>query len=361
MGGNLKLFTEFLAEGGNVKVGDVQATPIDMSKIERKKFVKELISNLLIINNTFQKEYGFKIWENEKFITSGKLFSGSSEHFINLDITDEEYAKFKKKTGDIDVQLSKNLEKQLHDFFKKFSKFGTMKYLGQSKSAVGQISALFEFKNYEGLKPQIDFEFVSVGDDGMPTAFSHWSRSSAWKDIEQGIKGVFHKFAIANLDHAFTADLNIQKGKRKPVIKKETVHMFAFSVKNGLRPKYRLIDKKKGVWEVIPAKEGIYTKDIPEIFKTLFKKKANSKDLENFNSFIGIIDSINKYFDKKQQKKWVNAFVEFMWGKPAQKLYRNDPVTDATVKHAAFDYVEKKLGFKKSKYSKIIDEYYNNY
>jgi len=91
MGGNLKIFSTFLTEGGNVRVGDVQATPIDMSKIERKKFVKELISNLLIINNTFQKEYGFKIWDNEKYITSGKLFSGSSEHFINLDLSDEEY------------------------------------------------------------------------------------------------------------------------------------------------------------------------------------------------------------------------------------------------------------------------------
>jgi len=68
-----------------------------------------------------------------------------------------------------------------------------------------------------------------------------------------------------------------------------------------------------------------------------------------------------KYFDKKQQTKWVEAFVEFIWGQRAQKLYRGDPVTDATVKHAAFDYVEKALGFKKSKYSKIIDAYYEAY
>ena len=153
-----------------------------------------------------------------------------------------------------------------------------MEYIGQSGSAVGQISSLMKFKDYKDLNPQIDFEFVSVDEDGKPTPFSHWSRSSAWKDIEQGIKGVFHKFGISNLDHAFTADLNIQKGKKNPKVTKEKVHMFAFSVKNGLRPKYRLIDKKKNIWEVIPAKEGIYTKDIPEIFK-------NSADCGAFPPF----------------------------------------------------------------------------
>jgi len=146
MGGNLVLFSDFLAEGGNVKVGDISATPIDMSKIERTKFVKDLISNLISMNKIFAKEYGFKIWDNESYITSGKLFSGSSQHFINLNITDEEYKKFKQKTGDIDIQLSDQLEKQLHAFFKKYQKFGTMKYLGQSQSAVGQISALIEME-----------------------------------------------------------------------------------------------------------------------------------------------------------------------------------------------------------------------
>ena len=218
-----------------------------------------------------------------------------------------------------------------------------------------------KFKDYKDLNPQIDFEFVSVDEDGKPTPFSHWSRSSAWKDIEQGIKGVFHKFGISNLDHAFTANLNIQKGKKNPKVTKEKVHMFAFSVKNGLRPKYRLIDKKKNIWEVIPAKEGIYTKDIPEIFQTLFKKKGSTKDLDNFNSFTGVTDMVKKYFNKSQQKKWADAFVEFIWGQKAQKLYRNDPVTDATMKHAAYDYIEKTLGFPKKQYSDIIDKYYKNY
>ncbi len=361
MGGNLKVFSNWLSEGGNVKIGNIQATPIDMTKIERKSFVKELINNLLILNKTFEKEYGFKIWDDEKYLTSGKAFSGSSEHFINLDITDEEYAKYKKKTGDIDIQLSDQLEKQLHEFFKKYKKFGTMEYIGQSQSAVGQISALFNFKNYKDLKPQVDFEFVSVDDSGKPTPFSHWSRSSAWKDIEQGIKGVAHKFSISCLDHAFTFDINLQKGKKNPKVTKEKVHMFAFSVKNGLRSKYELIDKKTNTWEAIPAKKGNYTKSISEIFETLFHKKATKNDIENFNSFIGVIKMVKKYFDKKQQKDFVDAYIEFLFGAHAQKLYRGDPVTDNTVKKASIDHIEKILKIDMKQYNKIIDKYYKNY
>jgi len=352
-------FFEILLCGGNVRVGDIQATPIT-NKTNRRKFVKELIDNLLILNKTFQKEYGFKIWEKESYLKSGKVFSGSSEHFINLEISDEDYFSKKKSTGDIDIQVSEQIEKQLHEFFKTNKTFGSMTYIGQSQSAVGQISALFDFKEW-GLTPQCDFEFIDIGEDGMPTPFSHWSRSSAWKDIEQGIKGVMHKFVLANLDHAFTADLLIQKGKKK-IVKKETVHMFAFSVKNGLRPKYRLVDGSSDTWEAIPAKEGVYTKDIPEIFKILFKKKATVKDLDNFNSFIGIIGMVDKYFDKKQQKKVVDAFVEFTVGKKAQKLYRGDPVSDWDMKKAAFDYMDRKLGTNILKqYSNEIDDYYNNY
>ena len=358
MGGNLKVSFKQLHEGGNVRVGDVQADQILATKIDRQSFVKELTKNLLILNVAFEKQYGLKIWEKDSYITSGKVFSGSSEHFINLDIPDEDYGRLKPKTGDIDVQMSDQLEKQLHEFFKTNTKFGSMTYLGQSQSAIGQISALFAYK---GFNVQIDFEFVEIGADGMPTEWSAFSRSSAWKDIEAGIKGVMHKFAIACLDHAYTKVIPIKKGKRKPTITPTEVHFFAFSVANGLRPKYREVEGEPGVFEAIPAKEGKYTTDIAEIFMTLYKKKATSKDREMFNSFVGVIGLVDKYMDKKQTKKFVDAFAEFIWGKGAQKLYRGDPVMDASTKHAAFDYLENKLGVKKSKYDSMINTYYEGY
>ena len=358
MGWNLKISFRQLHEGGNVRVGDVQADQILANKINRTEFVKELTKNLLILNKQFEEKNGIKIWDKDSYITSGKVFSGSSEHFINLDISDEEYGKHKPKTGDIDVQMSDQLEQQMHEFFKTNTKFGSMTYLGQSQSAIGQISALF---SYQGWNVQIDFEFVEMGSDGMPTEWSSFSRSSAWRDIEAGIKGVMHKFAIACLDHAYTKVIKLQKGKRNPKITPTEVHFFAFSVANGLRPKYRLVDGSTDVWEAIPAKEGNYSKDISEIFLQLYKKKASSKDREMFNSFVGVIDLVDKYFDKKQTVKFVNAFAEFIWGPKAQKLYRGDPTMDAQVKHAAFDYIEKKLGIKKSKYNSMINSYYDNY
>jgi hypothetical protein len=359
MGGNLKISFRQLHEGGNVRVGDVQADQILASKIDRQSFVKELTKNLLILNDKFEEKYGLKIWAKDSYITSGKVFSGSSEHFINTEgISDEDYGRLKPKTGDIDVQMSEDLEERLHLFFKTETTFGSMEYLGQSQSAIGQISALFAYK---GWNVQIDFEFVEIGPDGMPTEWSAFSRSSAWKDIEAGIKGVMHKFAIATLDHAYTKVVNLKKGKRKPTITPTDVHFFAFSVAKGLRPKYREVQGEPGVWEAIPPKEGKYTRDIAEIFMQLYKKKATSKDREMFNSFVGVIDLVDKYMDKKQTKKMVGAFAEFIWGKGAQKLYRGDPIMDAQVKHAAFDYIEKKLGVKKSKYDAMMNSYYENY
>jgi len=375
MGGNIKLikFKSFcLQEGGNVHVGDVLAQQIT-SKVNRTKLVNDLIKNLLILNNQFQKEYGLKIWKNESYLKSGEVFSGSSEHFINLNISDEEYLKHKPKTGDIDIQIDKSLETNLHDFFKKHNKFGTMEYLGQSQTAIGQISSLFKIDGYmeksekkrrlvkKKILIQLDFEFVDVDEKGKPTEWSKFSRSSNWSDIENGIKGVFHKFALANIDHVFTKKIKIKKGKRNPKIIEQEIHFFAFSVQNGLRPKYRPVPNEKDVWEAIPSKEGNYTQDISQIFETLFRKKPGKTDRDLFNSFVGIIELVKKYFNKKQQQKFVNAFVEFIWGKNAQKLYRGNPLQDAEVKNAAMNYIEKKLKIKKSKYDSIINNYYKNY
>jgi len=352
----MQTFIEFITEGGNIRVDGVAAEPIVMSKVDRTKLVKELIANLIKLNKKFEEVNGIKIWDKESFLTSGKVFSGSSQHFINLDISDADYSKHKKETGDIDVQVSEDIESMLHDFFKTNKKFGSMTYLGQSASAIGQISSLF---NFQGMNIQIDFEFVEVGKDGMSTPWSSFSRSSAWNDIEAGIKGVMHKFAIACLDHAFTDTIKLQKGKRNPKITPTDVHFFAFSVKNGLRPKYRLIDPKNKVWEAIPAKEGKYTTEIQEIFKTLFKKVPSKNDINSFDSFVGIIDLVKKYFNSNQQKKFVKAFSEFLFGKSAQKLYRGRPEKDAEVKMAAINHVEKILKIKKD--DDLIDKYYKNY
>ena len=48
--------------GGNVKIKDKGADRIDLTKISRSIFVKELTKSLDIINNAFDKTTGFPLW-----------------------------------------------------------------------------------------------------------------------------------------------------------------------------------------------------------------------------------------------------------------------------------------------------------
>jgi hypothetical protein len=370
MGGNLKIsFREFITEGGNVAVGDIQAQAIDLSKIQRKEIVKIVIDGLLDLNKRFEKKYGSPLWSKDSYVKSGKVFSGSSEHFVNLNIEDSEFAKYKNSVGDIDVQVPDILEDKLSEFLTEGSKAGKMKYIGRSKNAIGQISSLYAVDFKPPINIQVDFEFVPFQEMGLPTDWARFSHSSNWGDIVEGIKGAFHKYLVGSIDFAFKDSITVLKGKkRKPT--KTTIHNLAFSVHKGLRKKYTLaktddgkqifVGKEPAFLELTP-KESKYITDIQSIFEMLFKVDPSKKDMQMFDSFVGIISLLKKYMKKKQVQDIFDEFIVKIWGKGGQKMYRNDPLKDLEQKSIAFNYFKKQLNVKSKDADKLKQEYYDKY
>lgn len=371
MGGNLviKSFKRFLAEGGNVKVGDVQADHIDLTKVVRKVIVKDIVDSLLILNKQFEKKYNLPLWSKEEYVKSGKVMSGSSEHFVNLEIPDEEFSKLKPTVGDIDLQVDKNLEKQVDELLKKGYKFGKLTYLGRSETAVDQISGLFAVAGHD-INIQIDFEFVNFTKLGMPTDWASFSHSSSWADIQQGVKGVFHKFLLGSIDFAAKFDAVILKGKRmKPT--KMSVHPFAFSVGAGLRAKFRhATDEEKATAGVkgeafvpLETKDSKYVNDLEEIFYMLFRKKPSKADMQKMNSFVGMVELFSK-FPKSEQDHVFEEYITRIWGKGAQGLYRGNPKMDLEHKSASVNYLYEQIPYLK-KHQKATEDimatYYANY
>jgi hypothetical protein len=67
------------------------------------------------INAGFQQSQGGPLW-SPKVLKSRKYLSGSSLHFFNTDIPDEEFERVKPKVGDIDQQINKEAASNLAQY-----------------------------------------------------------------------------------------------------------------------------------------------------------------------------------------------------------------------------------------------------
>lgn len=360
-----------LSEGGNARVGEEHAHHIELDRVQRTEIVKEIVPNLLAMNNAFLRDNKVPLWADENFIKSGKVFSGSSKHFIDLSIPDEEFAKHKPTVGDIDLQIDKNMSDMVSRWLTPGKKFGTMTYLGRVESKVGtQIITLMHFPKWD-INVQMDLEMVDFSKHGLPTDWASFSHSADWDDITLGIKGVFHKYLLGAIDFAFMREMTILSGVKLNV-KKQRVHPFAFSVSYGLRPKYRhATDAEKAqagvegeAWVEMKPADSKYVFELHEIFLALFRHEPKGNDLKKMESFNGLLDLICSEFDRAQVELIFDEFVGGRcWGKGAQQLYRGEPMKDLNAKSAATNYFIARAGLqsKQKEVDALIDEFYKNY
>lgn len=354
----LMSFKEFLNEGGNVKIGDVEATRINLKEVDRKEIVKMLDRSLAVINAHFKRFSGEPLWVKELF-RSKKFLSGSSLHFFDRKIPDKVFVEKKPTVGDIDTQVDKAMAEQVKRWLDSLhgTKLGYLTFVGY-KSSVGQYITLWTIDKYN-LNIQIDLELVDY-ENKMPTAWSSFSRSSSWADIQASIKGVFHKYLLRALTSKNMREITLLKGKRGTPTKIMTGD-HAFSVALGLRRKLQQTETP-GVYREIPTKDSKYITDLREIFKTLFGHEPKASELEQFGSFVGVLKLIKKYLTSSEIDNVILAFSLLLWGKGAQGLVRGNPEEDFETKKVAYDMMLKELGRKQPKeVDEMIDSYYKAY
>lgn len=375
----LRDFTKRLMEGGNLAVDGHEAQQIDL-KVHNRAYIVPILDILLnSINTGFEQQAGGPLW-SPKVLKSRKYLSGSSLHFFNTDIPDDEFERVKPKVGDIDTQINKASEAHLAQYLDsvKGQVVGNAKFLGYSRGNE-QYSSLWELTD-PPIKVQIDFEFVDYSEKDQPTDWAGFSHSSSWDDLSQGIKGVFHKFVIQALSKISSQDFiyrKVHKRTGKITDKPEHDSMISFAVSSkeggGLRAKYEPVLDEKGrplVIDGLPVLKDLpasgYEKDLSKIFQTIFGKRIDkaqlAKVLPKTWSFTGLLEIMNLILTPEEKEQVLDSFVDKMFAPGAQGLYKGDPQRDLKEKNVALNHALKVLGVTPPKnLEQMRQDYLQNY
>lgn len=267
-----KIFSTFLKEtrelllcGGNVKIGDVGASSIKVTPENRASHAKDIHDMFSSLHDSFKEEHGADLFgKGKKALYNGTAFSGSTKHFMNKALDNEEFTKHKPSVGDVDVMVPREHFDHLVKHLTPGKQFGKYTIVGVKK--MGDAHALMRHEN--GEVHQIDFEKSSYKND-EPDQGSQFLHSSDWTDNKMGIKGMHHKLLInaAGLDH------------------------HKFSAMYGV--KSRTDDSQS--WESHPH----------EITKTLFGPKADANKVQSFR---GVTQLIKDHIPAEQHQQIYDKF-----------------------------------------------------
>lgn len=297
----MKLFKDFIAEGGNIKVktasGEVAAAPFKVKN--RSQQTGDIKDALKSIHDSFHKEHGEHLFgENHKALKSGSAFAGSTRSLMDKTIPDREFAKHKPSVGDVDVQVLHEHKAKLGSHLTPGKRFGKYTVVGTKKHG-NEISAVMKHDN--GEHHQFDFEGVHYH-NGEPTKGEQFLHSAHWEDTKKGIKGLHHKILLNAA--------GLEKTK--------------FSITHGLRS--RTDESDKGVSE-------------PEqVSKKLFGPKANHQDV---HSFTGVASLIKKHIPAEHHQAIYDKFkaglekIKDTDHKPALEHLRNTLGVKDSIKEAA--------------------------
>lgn len=353
-----------IKEGGNVTVTDVKNDSVSAEKLNLRKHNRTSVVNKLLtffksINELYEETYGEKIWISGE-ITSGHIFNGSSEHFFNLKIDDDEFIKYKNSIGDVDVTVPVDKKENLFELLNRIKgkKLNSdVIYVGSKQKNIGNGHQINSVVNVENVNLQIDFEFLQY-EKKSPSKFAKFSHSSDWEDIKQGIKGVLHKYLLQSLaggsslktekDIAlFTKTATKEKPKTVKTFPEGGITFRKFSVDRGLRTdaysQYFDDDgtpvshEGKPVYKEIPTDQSKYLTDPELIAKEIFGSKFDVEDLPLLGSFIGIIKLINKYVAPNNKIVVFKDFFRRLFGTGSQGFEKNNPVADYEIKKIGYE------------------------
>lgn len=370
-----------LLEGGNLSIGSHEAQHLDLKVTNRNYMVPKLNELLNAINAAYAKSFKQPLWSPE-LLASGEFLSGSSLHFFNVKgIDDETFVTKKPTVGDIDTMVDKTKEPNLQQFLTAYTdkKIGPAVFLGFQRGNE-QFSGLFELQD-PPVKVQIDFEFVAFEKD-RPTDWSRFSHSSAWEDLQAGVKGVFHKWLIQAFTTLTRKDFILRKMKGRGKLRQEvdepaTDNMVSFAVSSkeggGLRAKYEPVIGDNGkplIKDGLPvmreAPTAGYQQNIGQIFSTILGQRLSPKQAQElqkqFWSFTGLLNVMNSLMSQEEKQQVMTGFLDKTIGPGAQGMYKNNPDKDIAEKTLAINTLLKTLKLPKpANLNKMLKDYRASY
>ena len=353
-----------IVEGGNLELPNPQdpaqphqAQDIEL-KIHNRSYMVGILDKLMNdINNTFSSRYKKTLWSPE-LLKNRTFLSGSSLHFFDVkNIPDEVFVAKKPKVGDIDTQCDVTQEPQVGEFLKSIQgqKIGNSTFIG-FKPGNNQFSSLWALDE-PPVKIQIDFEFGRYDPEtNAPDEWYAYSHSSAWEDVEAGIKGVFHKYINRALTGVSSTEKYVARVLKKGVkISPEPVtdNDLSFAVSGGqgggMSRKYKpYVDPTTGepqvingipVMQLLDPKDRDYVQNLGQQFELIYGRKPSAQDRQLMNSFVGTIQLANKYLDDQGRESVANAFIDICFEPGSQMINKDDPARDREVKFAAIDFM----------------------
>ena len=362
-----------IVEGGNLSSkspgwqgtpGDHEAEEIDLKLHDRDFMVGQIRELLKAQNDSFNGAYGRPIWD-PKLLDSNQMFSGSSLQFFDVKgINTQDFInKLKKvKVGDIDTQVDQEIGDEITAWLKSIigKKVGNGTFVGFNSS----LSALWQLED-PPVKIQIDYELgpyepAQGKEPARPTEWFAYSHSSDFADMEQGIKGVFHKYINRALTHAQSSTKYVARVLKKSVkISPEPVtdSDYSFAVASaqggGLSVKYKpYIDPATGepmekdgipVMQLLDPSQRDYIQNLDQQFQQFYGRKRTVSDKKLQNSFVGTMQLMNSSFSPEQNDAVARAFLQILFAPGAQMITAGDPVRDRDTKFSAVDYMIENL------------------
>lgn len=256
-----------MLEGGNIKVGNVSAEKISITDKNRPQVLRDIYDALHAMHTAYHGATGnHLLGKDAKALKTGSAFAGSTHHFMDKKISDEDFANHKPLVGDMDIKVNTNhLDDFISDHAKPGTKYGKYSVVGAKKGA-GTHHLLMQHQN--GQVHQFDLMKAHYENE-EPNKFEQFSHNSNWKDVKSGIKGMHHKILLN------AAGRSTHK----------------FSVMYGLGSR---TDSKKP-----------WIADTKQITHELFGPKANHNDIDSFH---GVTQLIKKHIPKEHHQEIFDKF-----------------------------------------------------
>ena len=361
-------FKKFILEGGNLPIphlGNRVSDSVDTSR--REEEVPHFHEFFNSVDSAFTKQHGHSLFGNS--LKTGSAFAGSSKPYMDTkNVSTEKFKKVKPSMGDFDVQTPEEHKEKVKQFLSanKGNTFGKFKIIHTASGA--QNHAIVQHTD-TGKHHQIDFEPVEYDKEKQePTAFSQLAHNSHINDMEQGLKGVWHKKLLGATLHAHSTPGIISTtkgaGKNKAETREEGNYApHSFSVDKGVRSRYEQIDTHQGkpvVKEIKKPEESSYTRDLPTIYGHMFKRKGSEEDINDLHHFGGVVNQIKKHIPEQNHQHIINKFAEGLWHHNSQAI-SVDPKEDQKHKDKAYEEIKKHFPGQVSNIDKHIQQQRKEY